>query len=123
MPSARLCPSLLLLQFVVDCNNVPNMPTLYFAISGTQLWLPPSVYVLNVGVVLSFPTRFCHHRAVLPRRKSEFPSQSSSLSARFPSTQFRGAFARPVCDCEEGLILLPAMKIRAARIPHAPPQH
>ncbi|XP_009979176.1 PREDICTED: gastricsin-like [Tauraco erythrolophus] len=33
--------------FVVDCSNVPNMPTLYFAISGAQLPLPPSVYVLN----------------------------------------------------------------------------
>ncbi|XP_010140331.1 PREDICTED: gastricsin-like [Buceros rhinoceros silvestris] len=37
--------------FVVDCNNVPNMPTLYFAISGTQLWLPPSVYLIkNDGI-------------------------------------------------------------------------
>ncbi|XP_009568076.2 pepsin B [Cuculus canorus] len=34
-------------NFVVDCNNVPNMPTLYFAISGAQLPLPPSVYVLE----------------------------------------------------------------------------
>ncbi|XP_067166610.1 pepsin B-like [Apteryx mantelli] len=33
--------------FVVDCNNIQNMPTLYFAISGAQLPLPPSVYVLN----------------------------------------------------------------------------
>ncbi|XP_009271207.1 PREDICTED: gastricsin-like [Aptenodytes forsteri] len=33
--------------FVVDCSNVPSMPTLYFAISRAQLPLPPSVYVLN----------------------------------------------------------------------------
>ncbi|KFP15455.1 Gastricsin, partial [Egretta garzetta] len=33
--------------FAVDCSNVPSMPTLYFAISGAQLPLPPSVYVLN----------------------------------------------------------------------------
>ncbi|XP_059687192.1 pepsin B-like [Gavia stellata] len=33
--------------FVVNCSNVPSMPTLYFAISGAQLPLPPSVYVLN----------------------------------------------------------------------------
>ncbi|KAM9268618.1 LOW QUALITY PROTEIN: pepsin B-like [Morus bassanus] len=33
--------------YVVSCSNVPNMPTLYFAISGAQLSLPPSVYVLN----------------------------------------------------------------------------
>ncbi|XP_010189735.1 PREDICTED: gastricsin-like [Mesitornis unicolor] len=33
--------------FVVDCSSVPSMPTLYFAISGSQLLLPPSVYVLN----------------------------------------------------------------------------
>ncbi|XP_051494704.1 pepsin B-like isoform X2 [Apus apus] len=33
--------------FVVDCGSVPTMPTLYFAISGAQLPLPPSVYVLN----------------------------------------------------------------------------
>ncbi|XP_054659849.1 pepsin B-like [Grus americana] len=33
--------------FVVDCSNIPSMPTLYFAISGAQLPLPPSVYVLN----------------------------------------------------------------------------
>ncbi|KFQ60429.1 Gastricsin, partial [Pelecanus crispus] len=37
--------------FVVDCNNVPSMPTLYFTISGAQLPLPPSVYVLkNDGI-------------------------------------------------------------------------
>ncbi|XP_069732327.1 pepsin B-like [Phaenicophaeus curvirostris] len=34
-------------EYVVDCNNIPSMPTLYFAISGTQLPLPPSVYVLK----------------------------------------------------------------------------
>ncbi|KFO15453.1 Gastricsin, partial [Balearica regulorum gibbericeps] len=33
--------------FIVDCSNIPSMPTLYFAISGAQLPLPPSVYVLN----------------------------------------------------------------------------
>ncbi|KFP91896.1 Gastricsin, partial [Apaloderma vittatum] len=33
--------------FIVDCSNISIMPTLYFAISGTQLSLPPSVYVLN----------------------------------------------------------------------------
>ncbi|XP_009463894.1 PREDICTED: LOW QUALITY PROTEIN: gastricsin-like [Nipponia nippon] len=33
--------------FVVDCSSVPSMPTLYFAVSGTQLPLPPSIYVLN----------------------------------------------------------------------------
>ncbi|XP_075377786.1 pepsin B-like [Mycteria americana] len=33
--------------FIVDCSNVPSMPTLYFAISGAYLPLPPSVYVLN----------------------------------------------------------------------------
>ncbi|KAM9217288.1 pepsin B-like [Leptosomus discolor] len=33
--------------YVVDCSSVSSMPTLYFAISGTQLQLPPSVYVLN----------------------------------------------------------------------------
>ncbi|KAM6398983.1 pepsin B-like [Rhynochetos jubatus] len=32
---------------VVSCSSVPSMPTLYFAISGAQLPLPPSVYVLN----------------------------------------------------------------------------
>ncbi|XP_050767459.1 pepsin B-like [Gymnogyps californianus] len=37
--------------FVVNCSNVPNMPTLYFAINGVQLLLPPSVYVLNNGGV------------------------------------------------------------------------
>ncbi|XP_040472497.1 pepsin B-like [Falco naumanni] len=34
-------------DYVVDCNSVPSMPTLYFGISGTQLSLPPSIYVLN----------------------------------------------------------------------------
>ncbi|KAM9255370.1 pepsin B-like [Cariama cristata] len=33
--------------FVVNCSSVSSMPYLYFAISGTQLSLPPSVYVLN----------------------------------------------------------------------------
>ncbi|XP_029856362.1 pepsin B-like [Aquila chrysaetos chrysaetos] len=33
--------------FVVNCNYVPSMPSLSFVISGTQLVLPPSVYVLN----------------------------------------------------------------------------
>ncbi|XP_061327990.1 pepsin B-like [Pezoporus flaviventris] len=33
--------------FVVNCSDVPSLPTLYFAISGAQLLLPPSVYVLN----------------------------------------------------------------------------
>ncbi|XP_010016047.1 PREDICTED: gastricsin-like isoform X2 [Nestor notabilis] len=33
--------------FVVNCSDVPSLPTLYFAISGSQLPLPPSVYVLN----------------------------------------------------------------------------
>uniref|UniRef100_A0A8C8ASS6 Peptidase A1 domain-containing protein n=1 Tax=Otus sunia TaxID=257818 RepID=A0A8C8ASS6_9STRI len=33
--------------YIVDCSSVPSMPTLYFAISGAQLSLPPSVYVLN----------------------------------------------------------------------------
>ncbi|KAM7082400.1 LOW QUALITY PROTEIN: pepsin B-like [Ciconia maguari] len=33
--------------FIVNCSNVPSMPTLYFAISGAHLPLPPSVYVLN----------------------------------------------------------------------------
>ncbi|XP_074019393.1 pepsin B-like isoform X2 [Numenius arquata] len=37
--------------FVVDCSDVPSMPTLYFAISGAQLPLPPSVYVLNIDGV------------------------------------------------------------------------
>ncbi|XP_014809112.1 PREDICTED: gastricsin-like isoform X1 [Calidris pugnax] len=37
--------------FVVDCSDVLSMPTLYFAISGAQLQLPPSVYVLNVDGV------------------------------------------------------------------------
>uniref|UniRef100_A0A8B9NH27 Peptidase A1 domain-containing protein n=1 Tax=Accipiter nisus TaxID=211598 RepID=A0A8B9NH27_9AVES len=31
------------------------MPSLSFVISGTQLVLPPSVYVLNVSVILPFP--------------------------------------------------------------------
>uniref|UniRef100_A0A8B9FJJ2 Peptidase A1 domain-containing protein n=1 Tax=Amazona collaria TaxID=241587 RepID=A0A8B9FJJ2_9PSIT len=33
--------------FIVNCSDVPSLPTLYFAISGAQLLLPPSVYVLN----------------------------------------------------------------------------
>ncbi|XP_009904497.2 pepsin B-like [Dryobates pubescens] len=33
--------------FVIDCSDVPSLPTLYFAISGAQLPLPPSVYVLK----------------------------------------------------------------------------
>ncbi|XP_017687579.1 PREDICTED: gastricsin-like isoform X2 [Lepidothrix coronata] len=37
--------------FLVDCSSVPNMPTLYFAISGAWLSLPPTVYVLeNDGI-------------------------------------------------------------------------
>uniref|UniRef100_A0A8B9S0P1 Peptidase A1 domain-containing protein n=1 Tax=Accipiter nisus TaxID=211598 RepID=A0A8B9S0P1_9AVES len=37
------------LQYVVNCNYVQSMPSLSFVISGTQLVLPPSVYVLNVS--------------------------------------------------------------------------
>ncbi|XP_027763796.1 gastricsin-like [Empidonax traillii] len=37
--------------FLVDCSSVPDMPTLYFAISGVWLSLPPTVYVLeNDGI-------------------------------------------------------------------------
>ncbi|KAM6237246.1 pepsin B-like [Porphyrio hochstetteri] len=32
---------------IVDCSSIPSMPTLYFAISGAPLPLPPSVYILN----------------------------------------------------------------------------
>ncbi|XP_010149596.1 PREDICTED: gastricsin-like [Eurypyga helias] len=39
--------------FVVSCSSVPSMPTLYFAIGGAQLPLPPSVYVLNNNGVCS----------------------------------------------------------------------
>uniref|UniRef100_A0A663MBM4 Peptidase A1 domain-containing protein n=1 Tax=Athene cunicularia TaxID=194338 RepID=A0A663MBM4_ATHCN len=39
--------------YIVDCSSVPSMPTLYFAISGAQLSLPPSVYVLNNNGVCS----------------------------------------------------------------------
>ncbi|XP_009079907.1 PREDICTED: gastricsin-like, partial [Acanthisitta chloris] len=39
--------------FLVDCSSVPNMPTLYFAISGAWLSLPPTVYVLQKDGVCS----------------------------------------------------------------------
>uniref|UniRef100_A0A8C3SG13 Peptidase A1 domain-containing protein n=1 Tax=Chelydra serpentina TaxID=8475 RepID=A0A8C3SG13_CHESE len=34
-------------EFVADCSNVQNMPTITFVINGSQFPLPPSVYVLN----------------------------------------------------------------------------
>ncbi|XP_006130476.1 pepsin B-like isoform X1 [Pelodiscus sinensis] len=33
--------------YVVNCNNVQNMPTITFVISGSQFPLPPSAYVFN----------------------------------------------------------------------------
>ncbi|KAH1172026.1 hypothetical protein KIL84_007644 [Mauremys mutica] len=34
-------------EYVADCSNVQNMPTITFIINGSQFPLPPSVYVLN----------------------------------------------------------------------------
>lgn len=44
-----LCISASLLsQYVVNCNYVQSLPTITFIISGSQLPLPPSAYVINV---------------------------------------------------------------------------
>lgn len=37
------------LQFLVDCNNIQNLPTFTFIINGVQFPLPPSSYILNVS--------------------------------------------------------------------------
>ncbi|XP_032074227.1 gastricsin-like [Thamnophis elegans] len=34
-------------SYIVDCNNVQNMPTITFFINGSQFPLPPSAYVSN----------------------------------------------------------------------------
>ncbi|KAM6458124.1 pepsin B-like [Liasis olivaceus] len=34
-------------SYVVDCNNIRNMPTIIFYINGSQFPLPPSAYVSN----------------------------------------------------------------------------
>ncbi|GCB75924.1 hypothetical protein scyTo_0020417, partial [Scyliorhinus torazame] len=34
-------------QYLVNCDNVPNMPTLTFVINGVEFPLPPSVYVIR----------------------------------------------------------------------------
>ncbi|XP_070601443.1 pepsin B-like [Erythrolamprus reginae] len=34
-------------SYVVDCNNIQNMPTITFSINGSQFPLPPSAYVSN----------------------------------------------------------------------------
>ncbi|XP_004710817.1 gastricsin [Echinops telfairi] len=34
-------------QFLVNCNNIQNLPTLTFIINGVQFPLPPSAYILN----------------------------------------------------------------------------
>ncbi|XP_025033189.1 gastricsin-like, partial [Python bivittatus] len=34
-------------SYVVDCNNIQNMPTIIFYINGSQFPLPPSAYVSN----------------------------------------------------------------------------
>ncbi|XP_070795835.1 pepsin B-like [Pituophis catenifer annectens] len=34
-------------SFLVDCNNIQNMPTITFFINGSQFPLPPSAYVFN----------------------------------------------------------------------------
>uniref|UniRef100_A0A8D0B471 Peptidase A1 domain-containing protein n=1 Tax=Salvator merianae TaxID=96440 RepID=A0A8D0B471_SALMN len=34
-------------EYVVNCNNVQNMPTITFVINGVQFPLPPSAYVTN----------------------------------------------------------------------------
>ncbi|XP_043572465.1 gastricsin-like [Chiloscyllium plagiosum] len=34
-------------EFVVNCNNIANMPSLTFAINGAEFTLPPSVYILQ----------------------------------------------------------------------------
>lgn len=77
-------PSVPLLQFLVDCSSVPEMPTLYFAIGGAWLPLPPAVYVLQVGGVSPSQREF----PLLPRRKSEFlpnaPSHGDSSARLWP---------------------------------------
>lgn len=40
------------LQYLVDCNNVQNLPTLTFVISGVQFPLSPSAYILSVSAGL-----------------------------------------------------------------------
>lgn len=40
------CPDL---QYVVDCSQVNNLPTLSFVISGTAFPLPPSAYIIQVS--------------------------------------------------------------------------
>ncbi|GCB75102.1 hypothetical protein scyTo_0020320 [Scyliorhinus torazame] len=34
-------------EYLINCDNVPNMPTLTFVINGVEFPLPPSVYVLR----------------------------------------------------------------------------
>ncbi|KGL95952.1 Gastricsin [Charadrius vociferus] len=34
-------------QYAVDCNEIPNMPTITFVINGARLPLYPSAYILN----------------------------------------------------------------------------
>lgn len=36
-------------QFLVNCNNIQNLPTFTFIIRGAQFPLPPSSYILNMG--------------------------------------------------------------------------
>lgn len=38
------------LQFLVNCNNIQNLPTFTFIINGVQFPLPPSSYILNVSL-------------------------------------------------------------------------
>lgn len=37
-------------QYAVDCNEIPNMPTITFVINGARLPLYPSAYILNVRI-------------------------------------------------------------------------
>lgn len=39
------------LQYEVECDEIQNMPTITFIISGVQLPLYPSAYVLNVCII------------------------------------------------------------------------
>ncbi|XP_008562873.1 PREDICTED: gastricsin-like, partial [Galeopterus variegatus] len=45
-------------EFLVNCNNIQNLPTFTFIINGVQFPLPPSAYILSVS---TGPCRLSHH--------------------------------------------------------------
>lgn len=48
-PSQTVSLCCLDLQYMVDCSQVNNLPTLSFVISGVALPLPPSAYIIQAS--------------------------------------------------------------------------